>query len=73
MRPSEIERWERFRPLGPQACARPVKCVDDGKVYPSASAAARAYKVSRSALIELCLGYKYRESVGGKVFKYVEN
>jgi hypothetical protein len=46
-------------------------CLEDGKLYESASAAARAYRVAKSALIELCLGDLRRHSVGGLHFKYV--
>ena len=64
--------FEKYRKLGPAYQAKPVICLVDGLVFPSASAAARHYGVSRSALIELCLGKNYRQSVGGLRFKYVE-
>jgi hypothetical protein len=55
---------------GPMTNARRVVCVDDGREFPSASAAAREYNVARSAIIELCLGKNARITVGGKVFQY---
>jgi len=61
-----------YQHLGPSASARPVRCVDDGREYKSASEAARHYDVARSALIELCLKQKYRRTVGGFRFEYVE-
>jgi hypothetical protein len=51
---------------------RPVLCVTDGKVYESASAAARAYRVAPAAVIALCLGLARRRTVSGRVFRYVE-
>jgi hypothetical protein len=66
------EQFMRYQPLGPAALSKAVICLDDGVEFPSASAAARHYGISRSALIELCLGKNYRKSVGGRVFKYKE-
>ncbi len=60
------------RATGPAKLGRPVICVSDGKEYPSASAAARAYDVDKSALIELCLCKNGRQTVGGHRFEYVE-
>jgi hypothetical protein len=57
---------------GPMKNSRKVLCLDDGKIYQSASEAARIYNVARSAVIELCLGKNNRQSVGGFKFKYVE-
>jgi group I intron endonuclease len=57
--------------LGPKAISRSVECLDDGLIYDSATAAARAYAVAKSALIELCLGQRGRKTVGGKRFRYV--
>jgi hypothetical protein len=68
--PEIIAAWAERAKAGPAAMARRVLCLDDGKTYESASAAARAYGVAKSALIELCLGRKYRRSVGGRRFKY---
>lgn len=58
------------RASGPLRNARPVVCLDDGKFYESASAAARFYGVSKSAIIELCLGKNSRRAVSGKHFQY---
>ena len=65
------DKWATFARLGPKAMARRVECVSDGKQYESASAAAREYNVAKSALIELCLGKNYRQTVGGLVFRYI--
>ena len=67
-----IHLFEQYQNMGPASQARPVRCLDDGFEYKSASEAARHYKVSRSALIELCLKQKYRRTVGGFRFEYVE-
>jgi hypothetical protein len=64
------DKFAGYRHLGPKASSRPVICLDDGSEFPSASAAARHYGVAKSALIELCLGQKFRQKVGGLVFKY---
>jgi hypothetical protein len=67
------DEWQRdYARLGPAASARAVICVTDGRTYESASAAARAYGVARSALIELCLGKRGRKTVGGLAFAYLE-
>jgi hypothetical protein len=58
---------------GPMKISRKVLCLDDGKIYQSASEAARIYNVAKSAVIELCLGKNNRKSVGGLKFKYVED
>jgi len=65
-----IEIFKMYQKLGPQKSSKPVICLNDGLCYPSASAAARHYKVARSALIELCLGKNYRQTVNGLRFKY---
>lgn len=62
--------FEQYASLGPQAMARRVRCMDDNTEWPSASAAARHFNVSKSALIELCLGKNYRKTVGGLRFEY---
>jgi predicted GIY-YIG superfamily endonuclease len=57
---------------GPLTNARRVVCLTDGQTYESASAAARAYAVAKSAVIEMCLKRPNRQSVGGKKFAYAE-
>lgn len=57
---------------GPAKNARPVLCVTDGRTYPSASAAAFEYKISKSAIIEVCLNKKHRQTANGKKFEYVK-
>lgn len=69
---SWIAQWMERRHRGPEASSRQVTCLDDGVVYPSASAAAQAYGVPKSAVIEMCLGRRFRQSVGGKKFQYVQ-
>lgn len=66
------EHFLRYQSLGPISSSKAVICLDDGMEFTSASAAARHYGVARSALIELCLGKNFRQSVGGRVFKYKE-
>lgn len=58
---------------GPMKSARSVRCLNDNRVFPSASSAASAYEVSRSAVIELCLGKNGRKTVGGYRFVYEES
>lgn len=57
---------------GPEVVSKPVKCLDDGKFYPSLSAAARAYGLSTGALSEHCTGSRKRLSVNGLHFAYVD-
>lgn len=64
------EMWKEHAVKGPASMARKVICLDDGEIYVSASEAARIYNVSKSALIELCLGKNGRKTVGGKRFCY---
>ena len=71
-RPAAQEAWRLKASLGPKAMAKAVKCLDDGLSFESASAAARHYGVSKSALIELCLGKNYRKSVNGLRFQYLD-
>jgi group I intron endonuclease len=67
-----IHLFKQYQDMGPASQARRVRCLDDRLEYKSASEAARHYKVSRSALIELCLKQKYRRTVGGFRFEYIE-
>lgn len=60
------------RTTGPYAMARQVECLDDGRVFPSASSAADTYGVPKSGVIELCLGKRGRKTIGGLRFRYVE-
>jgi hypothetical protein len=49
---------------------KPVLCVEDGTVYPSATDAAKAYNIkSVSSISEVCNGH--RQSSAGKTFEYV--
>lgn len=56
---------------GPASISRRVVCLEDGMEFPSATACAYHYGVQRSALIELCLGQRNRQTVGGKRFAYL--
>lgn len=67
-----IDKFKTFSHLGPEASSKRVLCLDDGKLFPSASAAARHYSLNRSSIIELCNGNGgRRKSVGGRVFEYI--
>jgi len=66
------ERWAQHSHLGPASSSRRVICLSDSQIFESASSAARNYGVCKSAVIELCLGRRNRKSVGGHVFKYVD-
>jgi len=67
-----LNTFKMYSHLGPKSTSRKVLCVDDGSVFDSASSAARAHNVPKSAVIEICLGKKHRKTIGGKSFKYVE-
>jgi hypothetical protein len=56
---------------GPMAISKKVLCLDTGEEFYSASEAARHFDVSKSAVIELCLGRNGRKTVGGLRFQYV--
>lgn len=62
--------WLARNHLGPDASAKRVVCLNDGAVHKSASEAARAYGVIKSAVIEVCLRYERRRTVGELVFRY---
>jgi hypothetical protein len=66
-----IEKFKQFSHLGPKALSKKVICLDDGKIYESASAASREYLAAKSAIIELCLGKNGRKTVNGLRFQYV--
>ncbi len=67
------ETFKKYAHLGPQASAKKVICLNDGRIFDSASAAAKNYGSAKSAIIELCLGKRGRKTVNGRIFKYVEN
>lgn len=57
---------------GPIKASKPVRCLDDGKIFESASAAARHYDLARSSVSQLC-SLKYKSKmVCGYRFEYVE-
>ncbi len=51
---------------------RPVICLDDGHVFDSATLAADAYDVNRSAMSEMCSGYR-KWPLNGGFFCYIED
>lgn len=63
-------QWLQRSHLGPAAIAKRVVCLSDGKTYVSASAAARAYKVHKGVVIEVCNRDPRRCSAGGHIFRY---
>lgn len=60
----------RMKPF-PRKNSRPVICLDEMREFPSASAAARHYNLSKSGVIETCLGSHTREACGGWHFQYI--
>lgn len=56
---------------GPMKLAKAVMCLDDGRIYPSANAASREYKVHNSIVSEVCRGVKGRKTASGFRFKYI--
>jgi len=67
-----LAQWERGR--GPKSWnrtnARQVVCLDDGRIYESASAAARHYELTKSLIISVCNRYKNYKTAGDLVFRY---
>lgn len=72
LRKESKKRWNKYAHLGPKASAKKVVCIDDGKIFESASSAARHYGSAKSALIELCLGKNCRKTVNGRRFSYIK-
>lgn len=64
------DKWAKFASLGPQASSKPVICIDDGRRYPSASEAARAYGLDKSLVAAVCAGDPRRITAGGNRFIY---
>lgn len=50
---------------------RAVRCLDDGRVFKSASECSRYYGIEKSALIEHCGGKGGRQHVGHMRFEYI--
>lgn len=69
--PEAQARFRQYAHLGPKASSKPVICLDDGAVFESASAAARAYGLDNSLIVEVCLRDTRRVAAGGKIFRYV--
>lgn len=76
LRAAGVERKDTvfalYSMLGPIASSRPVICLDDGKKYESASAAARAYGVHNSLVQGVCQGRQYRRTAAGRRFVYAD-
>ena len=68
-----IAKWRQYAHLGPAAMARPIICLDDGATFESANAAARAYGLNVSSIIEVCLRKPYRHRAGGRIFRYMDD
>lgn len=68
--PESRKLFAQYAHMGPQAVSRRVVCLNDGKVYESASAAAAAYGAKKSAVIEVCLRRPFRKQAAGRVFRY---
>lgn len=64
-------KWAKYAHMGPKKQARAVICVNDGKIFKSASAAAEHYDVDKGALTEVCNQKRGRASLAGFVFRYV--
>jgi len=67
------EKWMLRSHLGPKASSKEVVCLNDGATYASASEAARAYSLKKSAVIEVCGRHPRRYTAGGLTFRYVED
>lgn len=69
--PESLERWEQYSHLGPEASSREVICLDHDAKFPSASAAATFYGLSKSLVIEVCNRDPRRIAARGMIFRYV--
>lgn len=66
---TQTETWKKYAALGPKASSR-IVISSDGNMFPSASEAARYYKISKSMIIEICNGNPRRKSASGMSFRY---
>lgn len=57
---------------GPMAASKPVVCLDDGKEFPSASAAARHFDLAKNSVSQLCAGKYKSKMVCGHRFEYLD-
>jgi hypothetical protein len=68
-----IETFRKNAHLGPISLSKKVICLDDGTVFESASAAARAYGLKKATSIsDVCSGKPSRTRAAGRRFKYLE-
>lgn len=65
-----IDKWRMYSGMGPAASSKTVFCLNDGRSFPSASEAARAYGLKKSIVIEVCLRNPRRHRAAGLVFRY---
>lgn len=52
--------------------SKPVVCLSDGKVFPTARAAAEFYGINRQSIAAVCLKRRGRKTVGGHLFSFTE-
>jgi len=62
-------KWAVYAADGPKASSKEVICLDDGMIFPSASAAARTYGAGSAMISEVC--NKKRATAMGRVFRYI--
>lgn len=68
------EKWQQYAHLGPAAMAKPVVCLTDGgRIFASASKAARAYGVPKNSVSQVCARGKSRLRTGGHIFRYADD
>lgn len=53
--------------------AKRVQCIEDGKIYSSATEAARAYGADRRSVCQICAGGKPVHTAKGRHFRYLEH
>jgi hypothetical protein len=68
---ARFHNYADYMAMGPRVSARPVMCWEDGLIYDSASAAARAYEIPKSQIIETCLCKPFRFTARGRHFAYL--
>lgn len=64
-----IDKWTKWRALGPKATRYRIECVTDGKVYNGFSAVAAAYGISKEGIRQVCKGKK--SQFCGYIFRIV--
>ena len=69
-RPWTAQRHSRHREVTAEACSRPVRCINDGKAFASATAADAHYGLHRGAVSGVATGAK--KSTHGLRFVFLE-